>query len=433
MKLSILADDLTGAGDSGVQIIKYGMTPFVIIQEPEEKEKDSVYIYNTDSRTMTANDSYQTMKDYCSRIEHTEETIIYKKIDSTMRGNIGRENNALYDYFTPDFVITAPAHPSNGRTVKNRMLYLHDILLHETEVARDPKTPVQHSDINRIIQEQSDRETAHIYLEDLRAGKTRMLEIFQMCKDQNIHHITADATVESDLADLAAFVESTSYSVIWGGSAGLIYHLPAVYGHEEKHYHVRQIPEGNGAAVFVVGSMSAQGRNQLRFLLQDETVKGLQIQSAEIAASAERRMEEYERIRLEAAHAAEKGFHLAFYSSDNVAEAVQNGRNAGLSSIEVSDLISRFLGETAAAVVEELQLERLFLTGGDTALQVMENLGAEIFELLDEIEPGVPIGKLPVRSNMFAVTKAGNFGKETIMQTALKRLNTKHGTEKERR
>ncbi|MGY4691676.1 four-carbon acid sugar kinase family protein [Salibacterium sp. K-3] len=424
MKLSILADDLTGAGDSGVQIIKYGMTPAVVIQDQGQKAKDSIYIYNTDSRTMTAEDSYQTIKNYCRKIDQPDETIIYKKIDSTMRGNIGREINALYDYFTPDFVITAPAHPSNGRTVKNRLMYLHDTLLHESEVARDPKTPVVHSDINQIIQEQSRRETGHIYLDDLHAGETAILDILRTCKDNHIHHITADAVEESDLAKLAEYVERAPYSVVWGGSAGLIYHLPAVYGYEEKIFHAPGIPESSKAALFVVGSMSASGRNQLRFLLQDDNVTGLEIQSIEVAASAERREREFIRICKESEMAAAKGFHLALYSSDDAADAVQKGKEAGLTSIEVSDLISRFLGETAAAVMNELHLERLFLTGGDTALQVMKNLGAEMFELLDEVEPGVPIGKLPDRSNMYAVTKAGNFGRETVMKTALSRLNT---------
>ncbi|MDQ0300360.1 uncharacterized protein YgbK (DUF1537 family) [Salibacterium salarium] len=422
MKISILADDLTGANDSGVQIVKYGLTPIVIIQDTFQKQKEDIYIYNTDSRTLTGERSYNKIFEYCNKIEDSDDRVIYKKIDSTMRGSIGQEVNALYDYFCPDFVIIAPGHPSNGRKIVNRMLYLNNTLLHETEVAQDPKTPVFYSDINKIIMEQSQRKVAHIYLEDLKKGKEKIWNILKDCKEKNINHITVDSMEDHHLKEIVEHIKSSPYSVIWAGSAGLIYHIPKAYGYKENTNTISPIPESVRSSLFVIGSMSRNGREQLQQLLQNPKVIGLEMQSTKIIDTSDIREKEFNRLISESKYAVENGYHLALFSSSDAEKAVEKGKEIGLSRIEVSDLISYYLGKIADDLIIKFQIDRLFLTGGDTAFQVMKNLGVETFQLMDEIEPGVPVGLLQTNKTIYTVTKAGNFGGDTVMNKALTSL-----------
>jgi D-threonate/D-erythronate kinase len=75
-------------------------------------DKDAI-IFNTDSRSVSEAEAYKRVKNISEKIKKESFDVVYKKIDSTLRGNIGQEINAMYDVFQPDFVIFAPAYPKN--------------------------------------------------------------------------------------------------------------------------------------------------------------------------------------------------------------------------------------------------------------------------------------------------------------------------------
>jgi uncharacterized protein YgbK (DUF1537 family) len=64
----------------------------------------------------------------------------------------------------------------------------------------------------------------------------------------------------------------------------------------------------------------------------------------------------------------------------------------------------------------------LVMTGGDTARAVCRHLGATGVELISEVEPGVPLGRLVGRTQLLAVTKAGAFGSEQALLRAVDQL-----------
>lgn len=90
--------------------------------------------------------------------------------------------------------------------------------------------------------------------------------------------------------------------------------------------------------------------------------------------------------------------------------------------MEISNRISQALGQCAAELVTRNGLQHLFLTGGDTAHQVFQRLNLHEFRLLAEVENGIPLGKLSGEQDIFAVTKAGNFGSEAVMEKAVLKL-----------
>lgn len=68
---------------------------------------------------------------------------VYKKIDSTLRGNLGAEIKAVADVFKPDIVIIAPAYPANQRITIGGYHLLEGKPIELTEIANAPKTPVK--------------------------------------------------------------------------------------------------------------------------------------------------------------------------------------------------------------------------------------------------------------------------------------------------
>jgi uncharacterized protein YgbK (DUF1537 family) len=421
MRVAVIADDLTGASDCGGQLIHFGLDVSVVMDGHADGllRKDAV-ILNTDSRSVSGEEAYRRVSEACEWLKDQPFDIVYKKIDSTMRGNIGQEINAISDIFCPDFVIIAPAFPENGRQVIDGVHFLHGKPLHETEVARDPKTPVTDSLIPRLIQTQAGKETGHLSAEHLSQGYEAVVERLKAFKERDISYVTADSVAASDLEDLVGMLSKTGFSFVWAGSAGLMNALPPAYGLQRRKSEVR-LPKRDRPVLLVIGSVSAAGRKQLERLLSAPDVIGIEMNAIKILDEATKDSE-WQRVRREAGSAIESGSHVALFSSGEVEKTQRWGQEHGYSAVQCSNLISQRLGEAAASIIESFDLRHLFVTGGDTAQQVFQQLKVSEFQLLDEVEPGIPLGKVDIGHELFTVTKAGNFGTEFIMVKAMLKL-----------
>lgn len=338
-----------------------------------------------------------------------------------MRGNLGYEINAVYDVFQPDFIIIAPAHPEKGRTVKEGIHYLNGIELHETEVASDPKTPVRDPFIKRLVQDQSGREVGHLTHRELNEGNESVLQRLASFKQQKKLYVTVDSTSKEDLEKVIQIIMTSEYSVIWCGSAGLINYLPRYFGLIADKQEV-EITRNKNPVLFVVGSVSKVGRNQLNYLLFNSEVVGVEIDSIKVVTDEQSKELELKRKAQKTKSFIKKGKNVVLFSSLNLTETLKIGEIRGISPIDISDLISNALGEIAVNVIEELKVCNLFLTGGDTAQQVFSRLHVKEYELIGELEAGIPIGRLASDKQIIAITKAGNFGTKSVMVKALHKL-----------
>ena len=425
MRISVISDDLTGASDCGGQLVRFGLKVSVVVQEHSEKTDDyDAVIYNTDSRSVTGFEAYERVKKVCDTIKSGPVDLVYKKIDSTMRGNIGVEINAIYDSFSPDFVIIAPAFPVNGRKVINGIHYLNSVKLENTEVAKDPKTPVRDSEIKRLIESQSKRKVEHITFEEIHQGYGTIMDKLVSCKNNQISYITVDSVQESDLEKLVELIHQTDFSVVWVGSAGLMNHLPEIYGMTQVQKTL-PLPIHHEPVLLVVGSVSEAGRSQLEHLLNYSDTVGLEMDSAKVLQDEDKEME-LMRILSGAKEAILQGKNVVLYSSNNVIETRKIGEQLGYDAVKISNIISMVLGELAAKMITVHDLKYLFLTGGDTAQQVFLQLNANEFILLDEVESGIPLGRVSTDKELLIVTKAGNFGSKEVMLKAVYKL---HGRE----
>lgn|SRR5699024_9649834 len=415
MNIAIIADDLTGACDTGVQLVNYGIDASVIIQNNKNTTSQAT-IYNTDSRALEKKQAYEQVSEVIKTIEINELDILYKKIDSTMRGNIGSELNAIYDQFQPDFVLINPAHPNNGRIVRDGIHYLNEVPLSETEVAKDPKTPVNESNIAKLVQQSSNKPVKHISYELLRKDKSSLLNVLADWKKQGIHYITIDTIVEEDLNRTLQLINS-DYSFVLCGSAGLINYVPKKYGYEFALYQSNSLIHSS-PALFVIGSISERGRLQLDHLLEKTDVVGVEISTMEILKGGRKKKQEINRIYSEMILAFNEKKSCAFYSSNNVEKTKDIGLELGISNIEISNIISNELGNIATEMINENNLTNLFLTGGDTAQQVFTKLGIGSYKLIGELELGVPIGEIDSQVPIHIMTKAGNFGTTNVMTKA---------------
>lgn len=423
MKVAIIADDLTGANDTGVQFAKKGLRTSVLMHEGAKiSTKLDVLIIDTDSRTQSETEAYKSVCTAASLIKSEPFQIIYKKVDSTMRGNIGSELDAIYDVFQPDILVLAPGYPKNRRIVKNGKLYIGEALLQETIFAKEPKKPIIDSYIPNILKSGTNREIALITMEDIFKGSRHVQQKIIKMKEAGIPYLLFDTCKDEDLKLIVSCVVQTKLNVVWAGSAGLADHLI-----KDTNQNIQKIalPRTEKTVLMVIGSINERTRVQLEKILDSEEVVGIELQSQFTVKSEDLLQKERVRVLELIEQAIQKKLHIVLYSSGDpqaIELAIRCGRNNGLTPQMVSNRISETLGEITKTVVRKYEIKRMLLTGGNTAKRVCDSMGIAEFRLIDEVEVGVPLGVLVDKDEIITVTKAGGFGTEQVLLKSLKVL-----------
>lgn len=425
MKLAIIADDITGANDSGVQLAKYGLNTSVLFDlDKKGVENKEAVVFDTDSRAVEKDEAYRLVKEASVFLKGNGFNHIYKKIDSTMRGNIGAEIDAVYDVINPDFMLIVPGYPKNGRVVKEGYHYLNGKLLHETEIGTDPKTPVKESYLPDLLSKQTNQSIGIITSKLLSSGEEAIKERLMQFKKNNISYVIVDSETEKDLENILHYVSKTEFNVGWVGSAGLANYLPSYYDIERKGL-TYNVPKSERHVLTVVGSVNVNSRMQLEKLLEQKNVKGVPFESVKAVSEKSQRDVEVERVYLDAKRYVQEGKHIVIYSTgetEDIKEAQEFGREKGLTHTQVGTAIVNALGEVSAKLLDEGFFEGIVMTGGDTAKQIAKFLNIKGFELFDELEIGIPLGTFVGYKEIYTVTKAGGFGSENVFMNSIIKL-----------
>nr|WP_145405798.1 four-carbon acid sugar kinase family protein [Paenibacillus xylanexedens] len=425
MKLAIIADDLTGANDSGVQLARHGLKTSVLFNMDEGSlaSYDTV-VFDTDSRSISSEEAYDRVYRAAKLLMDNGFDTIFKKMDSTMRGNIGIEIDAVYDVVQPDFMMIAPGYPKNNRTIREGIHYLNGVPLAETEIALDPKTPVTISYLPDLLKQQTKYNVGEITIGDLEAGQQQVHAKLERLKQNNIPYVLVDSTEERHLELILQMTHDMPYTFAWAGSAGIANYLPAHYELESKPAALTITPN-SGPILTVVGSVNKNSREQLYRLLRQSRIASVSFHSFKAVSAEEDRTAEMERVYDEIRTKALEGQDVVLYStaeSIDIELARATGENRGLNPTEVSNEIVRAIGEICARLLEEGLFKGVSMTGGDTAKQICMKWNISGFELLDELEIGVPISRFMGIEDLYVITKAGGFGKQDVFIHAIQKL-----------
>ncbi len=142
-----LADDMSGALEVGAKFRAAGFNAIVSAQ-PVVCGSADVVVFDTETRHLNPADAASEVARF---IGSHQPRLVYKKTDSTLRGNITGELEALVRLFPAWRIGYAPAYPAMGRTVKLGVLYVHGIAVADTEFARDALNPVGTSRVASIL------------------------------------------------------------------------------------------------------------------------------------------------------------------------------------------------------------------------------------------------------------------------------------------
>ena len=104
----IIADDFTGANDTGVQLRRRGF-PTEVPFCGKPMGADRSIVIDTESRTVHPDHAYEIVSHALEDVDFDSFRYVIKKVDSTMRGNIAAEIKAVDEHFKPELMIFAPA------------------------------------------------------------------------------------------------------------------------------------------------------------------------------------------------------------------------------------------------------------------------------------------------------------------------------------
>lgn len=378
MLTAIISDDLTGAADTGAQLVRAGYRTAVVFRGcpvPGDADLDAVSV-DTDSRPLPAGFAAERVVEAAHAVRGAR--VVYKKLDSTLRGPVAAELAAALEATGRDTVIVAPAFPAAGRATVGGVQLVRGTPVHESEFADDPQTPVREGHLPSLLAG-AIPEVGALSVGDVMnpAKVVRALREYRC--------VVVDAERDEDLEALVRAVPDPS-AVLWAGSAGLAGALGAVYPGPHADDKPPSRPPARDVLV-VVGSLSGVVREQLRRLEDERGHAGFPLPAGEpgVVENAVRE-----------ARAALAADRCAALCSDE-----ERGSSEGV--VEV-------LAEAVGLLSDEGHFETLVLTGGDTAVGVARRLGAGGIRLEGEIESGVPVGTLIGPRPYRVVTKAGGFG-----------------------
>jgi len=425
-RLAMIADDLSSATDCGAQVVRSGLSVVVPLggySLPIQRRAAQVISVDTDSRSLSADRAYAKVRTAAQQLVAEGWTDFYKSVDSTLRGNLGAEIEAVLDIVKADCAVIAPAFPKYGRTTVDGVQYLHGRPLHETEFGTDPTAPVRDADIARRLAEGSPRKAGRLTLDQLRAGRTQIKSALRGLLADGIELVVVDIADQDDLKRICLGLSQSDLRVVWVGSTGLAEFVPlALKVVSTSNTFNQDHPLAPRPALALVGSASETTREQLRCAQENNQLNVIHLDATRLIQNGATAAAELEQAGSNLRAAIDSGHDAALVvsaSRDEIAGTQQLGAKLNLSAAQVAQRIVDGLAQAGSRLVREGRISGIVATGGDTANALCNALGAQALEILGEVEAGIPIMRLLGEQSLPLVTKAGGFGSLAAIGDAL--------------
>lgn len=427
----VIADDLTGANDTGVQFYKHGYNVDVAIEDyklsktiQSNKENQArVLVIDTETREENLMITKEKLNSVLGKFEFLEQDIIYKKIDSTLRGNIGAEIEIIMNIFAKDLCIISPTFSSNKRFTIGGYLIVNNQPLGLSSYNDKRLDPGKASFIPEIIAEQTQLPIGMIELKEVIKGKESIFKALRKLYYSGKKIIIVDSMTKKHLQDILYSATRIKAKIMLAGSAGLAECLA------EKNTLAKQkldLSFNEFPFLIVNGSRNRISNQQINYLVENKNAFIFNLNVADLLADKFAIKKYYDDI-------------LKDYSKSNFKYLIIRPDPCFINQEIIKDLIKEYeldfrqlgtiIRNKTAELVESLikyyQIKNMIITGGDTLVGICQKLGVKELKIMGEVLPGIPLTE-SVELNYFKksklnfITKAGGFGEP---DTLLKVIN----------
>ncbi|MBI4553657.1 MAG: 4-hydroxythreonine-4-phosphate dehydrogenase PdxA [Candidatus Latescibacteria bacterium] len=427
--LVILADDFAGANDAGLPFAVHGLRTVVLLSADRLPSVEAdIVVIDTHSRDCPPDDASRRTAAACKTTLQTGHRVLYKKIDSTLRGHIGQEADAVRAVLGYPAVLVVPAFPELGRITVGGYHLVDGVPVSRTAMRDDPGSPVTTSFLPDLIERQSSCPVGHVELQTVLSGS----EAIQRQVDELIWAgaatIVVDAASSDDLDTILAAVDAMQPAPLLCGSAGLARRLAARLAGTETTPAAALPPvqQASGPVLLIAGSVHPVTARQVDEMSRRPrtTVCRIDLAALFMDGDTEREMERVVQEGV-AGLSAGQDVMLSLTPPDETDRRawVDRLRTQAGGDDPVERLAAR-LGEIGRRVFARERPAGLVVTGGETATHVIRSLEGWGTRIVSEVRPGIarvnllggPYDGLPV------VIKPGAFGGPDGLVTTVQAL-----------
>lgn len=393
-KLAVIADDLTGALDTGVQFLNNGLRARVLIDcaalSAADADHADVIVINIDSRHLDREQACQRVRAAVEYAQSIGCSTIYKKTDSVLRGNIGGEMETVLALSGEKYLVFAPAFPRQNRFTRQGKQYIKETPIDETEFRNDPFDPIATASIREIIARQSNLPVVLIpdqsWPKDLPEGPAILV---------------FDAETEDDLARISSLISRHGVHTI-AGCAGLAAHLSLSAGISDGGRAV-SFPRAN--LVVVSGSMMATTAAQIRKARE----KGFEPIGFRQDVPDYFNTDDGLRMAQRILDGYEAGQDIIVSSANGLADRREDAPSGSLD-------VAQQLGQLVRQLLRRAPDLPLMIIGGDTLLASLRSIGAQYAEPILEVESGVVLNRVKSGCGVhYLVCKSGGLGGRDVL------------------
>lgn len=408
--IGAVADDLTGATTTGVLLARSKARTAVFFNEEAAEKADELdaldaVLISSNSRALPAAEAYEKVKSATQALKRMGVKYFTKRIDTTMRGGVGIEVDAMLDQLNENTVaVVVPAMPQSKRILVGGYSVIDGVALINTPVAQDVRTPVRENYIPRLLEGQTKRKVGLVTLDKVLSGEVAVKAELQSQREDGCGVIVVDAITLEDVETIAKACISLGWDVVSVDPGPFTAKLAFQRGLiEQEEPNVPAEAEEAGKTVLIAaGSATPVTKRQMEVLCEDERhirisvepiplIEGGDAAVAEADKAVNQAMELMESEKQPRAILFETALHGELL---NLEEEDKKRNYAGGMS---ANRINAGLGRIISQMLEKLGRDKiagLYTTGGDTMVNVCYQLGVECIEVMDYVIPQTDVGRL---------------------------------------
>lgn len=417
--LGCVADDVTGATDLAINLVKGGMRVVQFMCVPTQQQLENLrcdaVVVALKTRSLPVQQAVAQSLAAVDALRLSGFQRFYFKycstFDSTAEGNIGPVAAAILQHLGAQKAIVCPSFPAAGRTVYQGHLFVNGQLLSESGMQYHPLNPMTDSNIVRFLGQQTELSVGLVTAPDIAAGVESTTDAIDQAVSAGHQLLVTDTCQDSDLQTIAEAI--FDHQVVTGGS-GIGRYLPAAWrkqGLIGETQHSPDLPAIKGNSLIIAGSCSEMTQRQVAYM--KDRCKSFRVDVEGLMQNFESQISNFETAVKEVGNQP-----LMIYSTAATGEIEPIHQRYGREV--VCRRVEQFHGRVAKWLVEEIGFRKVIVAGGETSGSVMRELEIEQLKIGPEICTGVPWTFTLSDAPIAVALKSGNFGEEDFFVSALK-------------
>jgi D-threonate/D-erythronate kinase len=374
--IAVIADDLTGAAELGGLGLRYGLDVEInTLINPNSKA--DLLIIAGDSRSKNKKEAVEEMIEITAKVAQFKPTLIYKKVDSVLRGHVIAELTAQLKELKLNKALLVPANPGLGRTIRNGTYYLNDEPIHLSSFSKDPEFAIGSSIVLDMLR-------VNGFPVQVRKKEEGLLQ-------EGI--AVGEAVSSNDLKEWAAQVDDST--LLAGASGFFTAILDKIQVKSGQHTNITP-PEFSYPALYVSGTTFNKKIEGIRKIKNNDGP--VSYMPSQIIASPNPTVDAYNKW------------------ADEVVSLLSKHKKAIIAidpeTVPEKEIALSLRNKTACAVekiFDQIYVRELVVEGGSTAASIIKRLNFNSFFPVQEVSPGVIRMSVEDKDDLFLTLKPGSY------------------------